>query len=594
MIRPLFRKFHSTLQELVLSQDHCISQVGKTPMTLGRTVYDTHCRLDDLYSDLSKTTTTDEPPITLNLTKLELGGFSIANLFDIPNSDAVLPRVRIHLPALRRLVLNNCFELEALLAKLLARKDEIKLTEFAVRMNEEDVLSGDLATTYQALRDFLLCFKGLEVLSVLVEADMAKDLRIGQDVLHHHASTLRAYSVATRNDSDGDDDDNTMRFVSIPTDGVRCKDEISPGCLKVPIALREYGTFLNKIIGGEYARLRHLSQFPDLRTVVIRNFPALPSHLKELDRDSMIQNFTQRFWRHSRISVDAMAVNKVVETFAEQIALPFYALPESYYPAPEPHEDIISTTFTATGQYRFNVTEEDKRIVSELEQIAAAHTASRDKVLGFNLKSPPASPTPKSNPTRNVLKQKANADPGFMDVLLKMEDGTASLYESHAYESYQELVQVTLGIKAPPVESKPRLSLIVVGDWTYRDQMNLSGPRRWDPTAWSTSNPKPVEDDDDDDENDDDDDRDLRSDSEPEIHSGERWNHKRYHLRHGFKKEFDISLLPVFFKIEWSVLYDKKKARYRWCPKATRLEQDTLEGQGALGDVRLLEFAWMT
>lgn len=574
MLRPLFQKIHTTLQELVLTQDHCISQVGKTPMTLGRTIFDAHCRLDDLYVDPSRTTI-DEPPVSLTLTNLELGGFNVDNLFDGSGSDIAVPRVRIHLSALRRLVLNSCFGLDTLLSKLLARKDEIKLTEFAVRIGDEDGLSSDLSPTFQSLRDFLLCFKGLEVLSVLVEAS-AGGLRIGKDVLTHHASTLRAYSVASRDNEDGDDDETTLRFVSIPDDGLTSKDEISPGCLGVPVGLREYGTFLNKIVGGEYARLRHLSQFPDLKSVVVRNFPALPPTLRGMGKDNTIQ----QFWRSPRDSYDYSAILKVVETFAEQIALPFYALPESYY---APTSTVVNPCLTEEDFARLDAATEDQRIVAELEEIVAAHTTARNKILGFNLKSPPSSPTPKMDLTRDVLKQKAEADPGFKEVKQKVEDGTASLYESHAFENYQALVQVALGVKSPPPESKPKLSLLVIGDWTYRDQMNLCGPRRWDPTAWSHGSPEEATDN-------------ILSDndSDDEENSGtDRWNHKTYQLRAGFRKEFDISLLPVFFSVDWVVLFDKKKGRFRWSPKATRLERDTLEGLEALGNTKLLEYAWL-
>lgn len=583
MLRPLFHEFHQTVQELVLLQDHCISQVGKTPMTLGRTIFDTLCRLDDLYIDPTKTITDDQPPVTLNLTKLELGGFNVNNLFDVPASATLSPRVRLHLPSIRRLVLNDCYALDNLLRKLLARKDEIHITEFGVRVGDQNETSDELSNTYEALRDFLLCFKGLEVLSILTEGS-ARGLHVGKDVLAQHVDTLRAYSVAARNHDGGGDEENTLRFIAIPTDGILNKDEISPGCIIEPPALREYGTFLNKTLGREYPRLRYLSQFPDLRTVVIRNFPELTPDLKPRLED----NTTKAFWRN-RPGIVTPEATRMAEIFAEQIAIPFHALPDSYS---EDKNASVDDALPYPGGYvdddlDFDVTEEEERIKSELTQIAKKHNSDRDKILGFPLKSMASSSTPKKDITRDVLKQKAKADPEFDRLMRKYKQGTASADEKQAYLNYQSVVQVALGLKAPLEGTAPKLRLLIIGDWTYRDQMNLTGPRKWDPAAWSCddSQDRVLSEDEDDDEDDHDDsvDTDIR----------EEWNFKTYRIRPGFKREFDVSLLPIFFEVNWVAIHDEDKGRHRWSAIVRHLRQDTLEGQRMLGDTKLLDFAWM-
>lgn len=590
MVRPLFQKCHQTLQELVLSQDHCISQVGKTPMTLGRTFYDTICKLDDFYIDpsTSSTSTTDDyPPITLHLTRLELGGFHVSTLFDIPPSPLESPPVRISLPHMRRLVLNNCFGLENLLRKLYARKNEIaQLKEFGVRIGTDDPYPNGLSEVFQALRDFLLSFQGLEILSVLVDGD-ASGLRIGKDVLAHHAKTLRVYSVAAR-DHEAHDADNTLRFISRSICGMGEKDEISPGCLSDPPCLREYGTFLNKVVDGEYVRLRYLSQFPDLRTVVIRNFPPLVSDLKAVGKKE------RRFWRDARGKVTFDAI-KVAEAFAEQIALPFYAVPMTRTSTEDGNAlhsssgnaERISNTEPESDdsdgdEDRFDHVEENERIRSELEQIAAIHHAPlRDKILGFTPSPHSFSPTPKTDSTRDILKQRARLDAEFRDVMEKVDRGEASLSEQEIYKNYQSLVQVALGVKPAPPELEPKLRMLVVGDWSYRDQMNISGPRRWDPEAWSADSGTDIPTDNEDDV------------SDMEFQGAETWNWKSYRLRFGFKKEFDISLLPIFFAVRWTNMLDMDKGKWKWKAKVTALRRDTLEGEESLGDVKSLDFAWM-
>lgn len=105
MIRPIFQLTHSTLKKLVLTQEHCISQVGKTPLINGRTQHSFLCNPDELLVN-PKTNAHGVKPVTLNLSELELGGFDITKMM---NLDAEFkPKVQIEVNLLRRLVLKEC------------------------------------------------------------------------------------------------------------------------------------------------------------------------------------------------------------------------------------------------------------------------------------------------------------------------------------------------------------------------------------------------------------------------------------------------------------------------------------------------------
>lgn len=560
MLRPLFNNFRQTIQELMLSQDHCISQVGKTPMTLGRTYLHTLCRLDDLYVDTTESIPSDLPSISLKLAKIELRGFYVDNLFDLPAAEIVTPRVRIDLSSLRRLVLNNSRGLGDLLPKLVARKDEIRLTELGLRLGDYGQMHpvsaagvDALGAIYPVLRDFLLSFKGLEVLSILVDGN-AKGLRVGKDVISQHADSLQAYSVAARGRDLPPVDDIGGNFAAASRYGIDHEDEINPGYLNPAPALREYGTFLAKAIGPEYPRLRYLSQFPDLRTVTIRNFPVL------YPEESRILH-----WREGNFLVTPQAL-RVVEHYAQRIALPFYGLPEGYTSKEEPGPP---------GD--FDIVRENERIRSELVQIMTGHEAKRHKLLGIPFESP-LDFKDGSEMTQDVLRRRARTDKEFHNVRSKVINKTASVSEKEIFDDYKAFVQSTLGLKTPLDDTKPKLRLLIVGDWTYRDQMNLTGPRNYDPRAWRY-------------DPDDEESYDETDEVDEAIfgylpHSGPLG-------RRESERIFSSSLLPIFFSIDWIKKRDKKTKKHGWSAVATVLDcSSTLEGQGTLPDTRLLDFAW--
>jgi len=124
---------------------------------------------------------------------------------------------------------------------------------------------------------------------------------------------------------------------------------------------------------------------------------------------------------------------------------------------------------------------------------------------------------------------------------------------------------------------KPNLRLLIVGDWRYRDQMNITGPRAWDPNAWCTSQ--------------EDDDYDEYDVSESEHSDYGLYNDQKYNFNHSFKREWDINLRPIFFEIDWKARKGVD-GKYRWKAKAKALPQVTLEGERALNNVRCLEHAW--
>lgn len=567
MLRPLFRKTHATLEELVLSQDHCISQVGKTPWNLnGRVFDDLLCDLDEIYAYPAHIVDAAKPYVELKLSKLELGGFKVGSLFESPTPVAP-PRVRISLPTLRRLVLNDCHQSATLLRELTIRHKEVCLTEFGFRYQEQEgdpgmpMMSKDryFEETSNALGAFLVTFKGLQTLSLLWHGPHAPhEIKISE-ALSHHSQTLSAYSYAIRENEDNQTINDTLRFVAKPTNHSPWTKVFSKDGPK----LKEFGLSLPGLLDNKgYPCLRLLSQFENLRTVQIRNFPRI-QHL--------IPGKHESFWR-DREGVTNEG-KEMAAKFAEMIALPFYGLPFIYEEDPEV-ADLVSNW--------------------DLQKLADQHATDRDQKLlgGIKLKSIFHTSVPNRDITLRILKQRADVDFHFANILQKVEDECATLEETAYYQSYADLVRSTLGYTRPLEDGKPKLRLLVVGDWRYRDQMNLTGPRTYDPDAWCTSRSVP-----DDPTNDESQDVDDDDDSEAEVREREYGSEVsggvHYRLRNGFKQEYDVSLLPIFFKIDWEPVRDRKGDRkWRWTAIVSVLDQTTLEGYAALSDVKTLDFAW--
>lgn len=565
MLRPTFRKTHTTLEELCLSQDHCISQVGKTPLINGRIFPDDYlCTLDELYTHRHDPCDSAKPFVELKLKKLELGGFFVGSLLDSPENITASPRVRISLPHLQRLVLNECHQSASLLKELALRHKEVKLTDFAFRFtdiqDDEDTDREDLAS---ALTDFLKCFKGLRTLSVLWYGDEEFVGHERKNILIHHADTLTAYTWAERvtagEDYDYDDYGHIYRFTArpfVPTEKLGLfPDDKRP-------KLREIGLNLDQVSADpHFLRLKQLSQFENLRTVHIHNFPPIQQY-QPGDPDD--------YWYDTTGKVTSAASDCASE-LAEHITLPYYSLPS---------EKMLHNTQSVLDGH-------------DLEQIAEWHALRRNQHLHLGsqkLKSSFRTSVPNRDITPRILEQRADIDFQFADILRRVNAQSASIEESIYIDEYIQRVRSTLGYDKPPEDTKPKLNLLIVGDWRYRDQLNMAGPRTWDPSAWQLSQPArstppsaprraPI----------------ILDDSEDdgsEVFDEEDERSGQPKLRSGFKREFDVCLLPIFFKIDWEAEKTGPDRKWRWKAKPTVLEQNSLEGYTALGDVKGLDFAW--
>lgn len=547
MLRPIFRNAHSQIQDLVLSQDHCVSQIGRTPLINGRVHRDTLCTLDELYfnpadpafGSLLQT-------IDLNLTKLELGGFYVSLLAD-PSA-----RMRLNLSQLRALTLTDCDGLDNLFTSLTSRSDELCLTSFALRYNENNAADDDAETVATRLDNFLMSFKGLELLSILWSGSHTP-AALGQRVLTQHSEHLEVYNIDLRDPQDPDLDSPSLRFLAIPQMNTSSwsPSSTSSGTQTVSPCLREiaFNLTMTEEQFTEYTCLRLLSRYQGLRTVHIRNFPPIRTAQSPSNK---------LFWRINN-SVVTPTIVEAVNKFAEKIALPFHGVLHQW-------EQECSLF---------------PNLLDDLRALAVLHTATRDKqLLGdrFAFKWQHSSSTPIKDLTARVLKQRAEVDAGFATLKTKVDLKVATDEEETRYHEIVHDIRVVLGHEKPTLTEKPKLRLLIIGDWRYRDQMNITGPRTWDPNAWCTSKK---------DEDLDDIDMDpIETDSEADYHRNQRFN-----FTYSFKKEWDINLRPLFFEIDWKVR-KTEDGRYRWKADAKVLPQVTLEGERTLSDVRSLEHAW--
>lgn len=561
MLRPLFRKTYEVLEELTLSQDHCISQVGKTPLINGRNFDSFLCSLDEIYHHTHDPCQVSVPNVTLKVRKLELGGFKVGALFDCPSIPVVAPRVRISLPHLHHLVLNECDGLGILLKELVVRKDDVHLKEVGFRIKEqmEDDHTQDWEEVADSLKAFLLSLKGLEVLSILWHGDNAPKATKFSSIISRHYKTLQVYSFATRCATDHDRG-VIFRHTTTP------HAEASPWFeiildQKKRAGLREIGIDLpDMLCTNGYPALRLLSQHRNtLRTVHIRNFP--------LFADPVSWAEVARYWRDYDGTVSRLARQQAAE-FAELIALPYFRLPEDV-------EENLS-----------------KEVLQDfkLRELGKVHADIRDNRIAPGFSMPQDTTGTSSSDvdlTPYVMTYKHDTDFVFSRIKQMMEAGTTSQTERKYYDGFVARTRRILGYTKPSRHEKPKLRLLIIGDWRYRDQLNLTGPRTWNPEAWSvprdaaSRTPAGAIVDDEDREVEDDD----ASDDSDLYH--DQW----HRLRDNFYKEFDVSLLPIFFKIDWRAEQGKDNI-WRWKAKARPLPQTSLEGYGALGDVRSLDFAW--
>lgn len=562
MLRPLFRKTHEALEELVLSQDHCISQVGKTPLINGRTFDSFLCDLDDIYNHSHDPCPAEVPAVTLKLKKLELGGFKVATLFSVPSIPTATPRVRLNLSTLRRLVLNECDRLTSLLRELVLRKQDIRLTEVGFRIKEqrEDNHTSDWSDVADSLKEFLLSFEGLQILSILWHGHRAPQAASFAKVLIKHCKTLQVYSFSSRTSAS-----DHFRFTVE-------SNESSPWTEVVPAekcpSLREVGFDLpDELCTEGYPALRLCSQFRSLRTAHIRHFPAFAAD--ESDQEV-------RWWRDYDGSVSRAAKSQAAQ-FAELIALPYFGLPSN---TEQEQEDD-------GGDEQNQEDSSDILEPFELNKLAQMHAEVRDNKLqpGFSMVDDAIeAPTPVTDPTQRVLRYRADTDFRFAHILQKVRAGTATSAETKTYDRFYSRIQRQLGFSKPSKDDKPKLRLLVIGDWRYRDQLNLAGPRTWNLDRWSVplsarraARRHVLEDEDED--SDSDLGHDYYGDSDLQV-------------RDDFFNEFDVSLRPIFFKITWKAEKDEVDSKWRWKARATPLGQSTLEGYGWLGDVKSLDFAW--
>lgn len=565
MIRPLFRKTYEVLKELNLSQEHCISQVGKTPLINGRTFNSFLCDLDDIYHHAYDPCYSTVPSVTLGLEKLELGGFKVEALFDSPAIPTVAPRVRINLPSLQRLVLNECDGLGQLLKELTLRKQDVHFTEVGFRVKEqyEDNHTEDWDEVAESLEGFLMSFEGLQVLSILWHGEHAPEASKFSKVLVQHKKSLQVYSFAARNATDNDM--GIFRFSAKPPTTPSPWTGVLPSDTRPQ--LREIGFDLpDQLCTESYPALRLLSQFTTLRTAHIRHFPKFAR---------VTDDGETQYWRDPDGSASDAAQTQAAR-FAELIALPYFDLPtEANTASTEDPNDLEGF---------------------QLQSLADLHAEARDNRLqpGFDMKKAIMhARTPVVNATPLVLRYRADTDFRFSNIMYKVQDGIATPEEMGTYETFYGGVRRVLGYSKPSQDDKPKLRLIVVGDWRYRDQLNLAGPRTWNPDVWSTprgsntSARRDAYDDDSEDEYDDDDVA-LYADG------SDGYGAQNTRLRYGFFKEFDVSLLPIFFKITWHAVQDKGDATWRWKAEAHPLNHSTVEGYGWLGDVKSLDFAWQS
>lgn len=544
MLRPIFRKAYRTLEELTLSQDHCVSQIGKTPLINGRTFDAFLCELDELYINPKRSDTTTLGSVKLDLSKLELGGFKVANLFDIPSLPTMSPRVRIELSSLRRLVLNECDGLGRLLQDIQGR-DELNLTEFGLRIVEDQNAFEDFNQLADTVKGFLTSFRGLRILSILWDGANAPEAEAISAAMTHHFRTVEVYVFAAREDANDEDEHlgTTLRFVSIP----QASSPWTPVFKTNRPSLRELGLNVSQT---NFECLRLLSRF-ELRTVHIRNFPLL----------------ADGFWRDEEGTITHDAREKAA-TWAEYIALPFYALSKGL------REDAVDNGADMAVAEKF-----------KLQDLADIHVSNRDERLGcVKLKTIYSSSAPTRDLSKRILDQRADIDFHFAALQDKIRKKQATDDEQAYYDEYLHRVQSVLGIAPPSELDKPKLRLLIIGDWRYRDQLNLAGPRNWDPRAWSIEHGDDLNAGMNEDEMDDDEDIMPGVDS----HAG-----VQYRLRPGFKKEWDVSLLPIFFKVDWVAEEDPKDGKWRWKAVVEGLDRSTLEGYGALGDVKGLDFAFV-
>lgn len=546
MLRPIFKHIRHQIEELRLSQDHCISQVGKTPMFLnGRGHQDYLCELTELVYDPTVSETDLPAFVILNLLTLELGGFQVDRVLTPTNP------IQLNLSKLRHLTLNDCNGLEDLFSGLITQSGELNLKSLALRYYESTDYADTADEVVSRLQTFLESFEGLEILSILWQGDLFPPQSF-DGVLKKHSGTLQVLVTDLRYFDEARIVSHTGGFITMP----RMETNIL-GLHTMP-NVKEFAFNLmhNVKNASEVHRLRMLSAYDSLRTVHIRNFPPTQKLLGNPGEHS--------FWRSPTARL-GIGMVEVAETFAELIARPFYEVPSTWDVSDGLREDLKS--------------------------LSESHMEKRGKQL-FGCDKPPKlkynSATPVKDLTKNVVEERVKVNRDFAALDAKIDSSTASEDEAKEYLAIVGKIRTILGVNQPDITEKPKLRLLIIGDWTYRDQMNITGPRNYDPRAWCDRKVSINSDEDDSDtvsngeESEEDEDY-----EDPDRDLLEREFEFPYHFKH----QWDACVRPIFFEIDWTASKDVN-GRYRWKACAKALPHKTLEGRRALSDVRSLEYAW--
>lgn len=317
-----------------------------------------------------------------------------------------------------------------------------------------------------------------------------------------------------------------------------------------------------------HPQLRLLSQIPSLKTVHVRNFPSIP----RLDGE---------FWRRPDGLVNVSAYRCVAE-LAEQIALPFHSMEHITGIVEKKGEGMDDGVVTRPPVAQ--------NLYDNLTRVMEKHNTNRDQKLRLNgakLRSFYQSSTPRRDITPQIIQQRADSDYHFSNIVRKIRDGTADGYDKRQYQHYESTVKETLGYRRS--SEKPELSLIVIGDWRYRDQLNLTGPRTWDPNSWCEQKKKIFDKDDEDEDMDMDDDEDF--DEDGDLIYNYNYGDTKYRLREDFEKQYDVSLMPIFYRIDWKCDAGED-TKYRWRATATPIPDEDAMLWGDMPNTKLLHFAF--
>lgn len=565
MIRPLVKDSFSTLRTLVLTQEHCISQIGRTPLVNGYTFESTLCDLDEIY--ICPTRSLTQETIVLRPSNLELGGFDVGRLAStVPI--ALGPKVRIEIPTLRRLVLSDCHGVDKLLAHLISRGPlkQIHLKEFGIRFENDALRASRRRQAAAMVVPFLMSFTGLETLSIMCKKPVGVDL--SRQVLRHHEGTLRVLVNDAREATASEFQtglQSTHPFVQQPCDSSDIWALLSDETNTLPVAfeVQEIGLPLKQEL--EHAALQSLSCYPSLRTVHIRNFVTKDSSLWSDNKNRFL------FWRNPDGSVPAearQAARAMVESITSQVDHTQHS--GSMTPC--------AASVAAQDTARMNMLRKYNKLFGTKHGSQPPDSDSFSTTwLDLRTELP-------KDVVHQIAKHKSECDAEFAMLMSGIQNGVATNAMWQSYQLFAAHVHRCLGI-IPSVD-RPQLQLLIIGDWRYRDRFNLAGPRTWDPDAWYILK-KPR---------DSDDDEFLFLDGEDSVESddgsGIKWNEHMYKLPTTFDRHFSTLTVPIFFKVNWRQK-ENEAARWEWEADPEPIEYSAVKDDGDFA-IRSLDFAWQS